>query len=86
MKDRRIGKVTVADRLLRAAIDSGHGANMFAGSVPLDVQRSWVADKTTFVLWHPKFQPVDEGRMIPEYRAVFEDGETTPTWEHIEGT
>lgn len=83
MKERRIGTFTVSDKLLHAAIDSGHGANLFAGSVPLDVRRDFIAQRTEFFVWNPAFRPITEGEVAPEYRAVFRDGETMPTWEEV---
>lgn len=86
MKERRIGRFTVANKLLHAAIDSGHGANLFAGMVPLDIQRDFIQDQTTFIAWCPQFMVIDEGRIIPEYVAVFREGNTIPEWKHVEGT
>ena len=84
MNDRRIGRFTVADQLLRAAIDTGDGANLFDGVVPLDVRRDWFRSSTEYIAWHRDFRPIGEGECVPEYRAVFRDGQTTPTWELAE--
>ena len=81
MKDRRIGCFMVADKLLHAAIDTGNGANLFAGCVPLDIRRDWVQGRTEFFVWHPDFRIIDDGEITPTYRAVFHDGQTSPTWE-----
>lgn len=86
MKERRIGRFKVADKLLQEAIDTGHGQNLFSGMVPLDIQREWMSGVTTFIAWHASFMPIEEGRMTPEYRATFQAGETAPTWQHVEGT
>ena len=86
MSNRRIGRFKCADRLLQDAISTGHGQNLFVGMVPLDIQRDWMSDTVTFTAWHADFAPVPEGRITPEYRAIFKAGETSPTWEHVEGT
>lgn len=86
MKDRRIGRFKIAGKLLQDAINTGHGQNLFAGMVPLDIQRDWVSDTVTFTAWHRDFAPVSEGQMIPEYIGIFKAGKTLPTWQHVEGT
>ena len=80
MTDRRIGKFTVEDRLLREAVDSGHGANLFVGMVPLDIQRDWISGRTVYLAWHPDFNDVPEGYITPEYEAVFDAGDIHPRW------
>lgn len=84
MKERRIGKVTVHRRLLLSAIDGGGGANLFHGSVPLDIQSDWTSDRTTFVLWHPDFDPIKEGEVAPEYIATFTPDSVYPTWNRVQ--
>lgn len=86
IKARRIGKFTVSEKLLHDAVDTGHGANLFVGMVPLDVQRDWLTGRTTFTAWHPDFQAVEENRTVPEYVPRFDNGTTAPTWVHVEGT
>lgn len=54
--------------------------------VPLDIQRDFIQDQTTFIAWCPQFMVIDEGRIIPEYVAVFREGNTIPEWKHVEGT
>jgi len=80
MKERRLGKFVVEDRLLREAADSGHGANMFSDMVPLDIQRDWISGRTTYLAWHPDFEEVPDGYITPEYEAIFESGEVKPRW------
>lgn len=86
MKERRIGKFEIAEKLLSDAIDTGHGQNLFANMVPLDIHRDWMRGVSTFIAWHPDFMAISEGRVTPEYVAIFHDGQTAPTWQHVEGT
>jgi len=80
--DSRMGRFTVRDKILRDSINNGLAARLFYGSVPLDVQRDWLQEKTTFTLWHPSFDAIDEGARIPEYIAVVENG--VISWERVE--
>jgi hypothetical protein len=80
MKERRLGLITIHNRLLRDAIDSGDGANLFIGAVPLDVQRDFISDTTTFLLWHPRFRVLPLGEITPRYEAVFDKDSVIPRW------
>lgn len=79
--DRRLGKFTVDDKILRESINSGLAARLFHGSVPIDVKRDWMSEKSTFTLWHPKFDQVEKGEQVPEYIAAVENGAIT--WERV---
>ncbi len=83
MKDRRIGFIDVHDRLLRDAIDSGHGANMFNGAVPLEISRDFIIDRVRITMWHPDFDQIEEGRCLPEYIGVFHDGCVYPSFRRV---
>lgn len=81
---RRLGRVTVADKVLRDSINNGSAARIFYGSVPLEVERNWMLQRTTYLLWHPSFSDVEEGWLIPNYVAVIENGAVH--WEQDEPT
>lgn len=86
MKERRIGRFEVSQCLLYEAIDTGHGANLFAGCVPLDAQWDWMRGVVTFTCWNPQFEAIAEGRTVPMYSAIFQDQQTSPTWQKVSGT
>lgn len=86
MKERRIGRFEVSQILLDKAMDTGHGENLFAGSVPLDLQRDWIRGVVTFICWNHQFDAIDEGQTIPIYSATFQAGQTSPTWQRVSGT
>lgn len=79
---RRLGRFTVSEQLLRDSINTGIAARLFYGSVPLDVQRDWMANTTTFLLWHPQFDEVPEGCLVPAYMATVTNG--VIEWDRIE--
>lgn len=85
MKERRIGRVVVHARLLNEAINGGGGANLFKDAIPLDIQREWIADRITYLLWHPAFDCINEGEIAPEYTAIFSQTSPYPTWARVEG-
>jgi hypothetical protein len=85
MKNRRLGRFIVSDKFLRDAIDNGFGANLFLGSVPIDVHRDFLSQSTTFLCWNQAFDVVPEGEIIPLYRAIFYGGCANPTWERVDG-
>ena len=75
----RIGRVSVSEELLRASINTGIAARVFYGSVPLEISRDWFAGTSTYILWHPKFDPVAENAKVPNYTAIVENG--VISWE-----
>lgn len=81
---RRLGFVTVSDKLLRESINNGIAARIFLGCVPLEVKRDWMSQHTTYLLWHPSFADVEEGARIPNYIALIENGAVH--WEQDEPT
>lgn len=81
---RRLGFVTVSDKLLRESINNGIAARIFFGCVPLEVKRDWMNQHTTYLLWNPSFSDVEEGALIPNYIAVIENGAVH--WEQDEPT
>lgn len=86
MSGRRIGRFTVSDHILRESIDDGSAAHLFAGAVPLDVERDWMTQNTTYICWHPAFRQVAKGEMVPTYAATFhrnEDGTVSHEWEEV---
>lgn len=66
--------------MLHDAADSGNGANLFIGMVPIDVQRDFLRDTTTYIAWHRDFAEIPNGQVIPEYEAVFDEGSVIPRW------
>jgi len=80
MKERRIGRFRVAEKLLREAVITGHGANLFVGCVPLDITRNWLTGDVDFLVWHPAFDAIPECEVVPEYVATFANGSAVPTW------
>lgn len=85
MKDRRIGWVTIDEYVIRDSIDNGQAAALFAGSVPIDVQRNFYERKVTYLLWNSQFDQISEGSALPEYVATFHKGKKEPTWQRKEG-
>lgn len=83
MSNRKIGRFKVSEKLLREAVKTGHGANLFADWIPLDINRNWETGTTEYLVWHPSFEPVKEGDVAPWYVATFEAGQTKPTWHQI---
>lgn len=47
----------------------------FEGCVPMDVQHDWYTDSVTVTVWHPEFDAVEQGALIPQYLALNVDGE-----------
>lgn len=84
MKDRRLGRFVVSEKLLFDAIDTGHGANVFHGLIPLEIRHNFLGGKFEYLGWHAGFDHLPEGEVIPDYRAVFDDGETFPRWERMD--
>jgi hypothetical protein len=88
MRNRRLGRFTVSDTVLRDSITTGAAAHLFAGAVPLDVQRDWMNQTTTYLCWHPEFREVPNGEITPVYVAIFrkgEDGTVTHEWKEERG-
>jgi len=73
-QDQRLGRVQVTDKILRESINSGIAARIFYGSVPIDIERDWMRQITTYTLWHPEFDRIEEGQQIPNYTALIENG------------
>lgn len=82
MKNRRLGKFTVSGLFLRGA-RTGEGVNLFRNMIVLDVQHSFMADHAEYLAWHPAFEPVAEGQMVPEYEAHFDAKSATPIWKPL---
>lgn len=78
-QDRRLGRVQVADKILRESINTGIAARIFYGSVPIDVERHWLTQVSTYTLWHPEFDRIEEHEQIPNYTALVENG--VARWE-----
>ena len=85
MRDRRLGRFRVSAQFLDDARD-GMGANLFRDIIPLDVQRDFESEITTYLAWHPSFEKVPEGQIIPEYEAIFSATSATPTWRRCSDT
>lgn len=85
MNQRRIGRFTVADKLLLEAINTGQGANLFARAVPLDIRRDFISARTEYVCWHPAFDEIHPAEIAPEYVAEFTHVSNIPTWKRVRG-
>lgn len=81
---RRLGRVRVGEEVLRKSINDGSAARIFQGSVTLEIKRNWYDRFNTYLLWHPSFDEVEEGALIPYYVAVIENG--VIHWEKDEPT
>lgn len=79
---RRLGLVRVSEDALRKSINDGSAARIFQGSVTLEIQRAWFDRYNTYLLWHPQFDEVEEGALVPNYVAVIENGAVH--WEKYE--
>lgn len=77
----RIGHITISDDVLRESINTGLAARIFHGSVPLDVKRNWMHSDSTFLIWHPQFDELEQGEIIPDYSALITNG--VITWERL---
>jgi hypothetical protein len=78
-QDQRLGRVRVADNILRESINTGIAARIFYGSVPIDLERDWMRQITTYTLWHPQFDRLEDGENVPNYTALIENG--VSRWE-----
>ena len=82
MRERRLGRFRVSTLFFHEA-QNGMGANLFRDLIPLDIRRDFETDVITYIAWHPSFEPVPEGQIIPEYEAIFSNTSSTPTWRRI---
>jgi hypothetical protein len=76
---RRIGRFTVPGCFVDG-LCKGEGLNVFAGGAVVNVRHDWPTDRVEYVMYHPSFDPVKLGEMLPEYTALFRKGESAPTW------
>lgn len=79
MIQRNLGRFKVNRQMLHTMSDEA-AATIFAGMVVLNVRQLWESDQVEYLARHPTFAVVPEGNFIPEYEAVFFQGEATPTW------
>lgn len=84
MKNRRLGRFIVSEKLLRDAIDTGHGANVFDGLIPLKLRLDTLAGIYEYLGWHAQFDPLPECEIVPEYRPIFDNGTAFPRWERVD--
>jgi hypothetical protein len=80
--DRRLGKVSVTDDMLRNALDEF--TMMMAGAVVLRAEYLYIDNCIEYHLWHPLFPVISVGQVLPTYLGVFtkslnDDGETHHT-------
>lgn len=67
----------------RKLVDSGEGAAIFAGFVPLGIEDRMHRDERVYMGMHEQFRPIDFGEMIPEYRCEISAGVPFPTWTEV---
>ena len=84
IKNKRLGMVRISEKFRRDAANTGHGANLFIGAVVLAIDEDWMSGLATYKMWHPQFDPIDEGQVLPEYEAEFAPGEIAPTWKRVD--
>jgi hypothetical protein len=80
MNGRRLGKFIVSEKLLRDAVNTGDGANVFAGMIPLDITRDFIRGSAEYVCWHPDFRDLPHGEILPTYKAIFDTRSPFPKW------
>ncbi len=76
---RRLGRFTVSGYFVEG-LTKGEGLNVFAGGAVVDMRRDYPADRVEYAMYHPSFDPVPAGEILPEYTAVFAPGVAAPTW------
>lgn len=79
MRDRRLGRFKVSGIFMMDA-QNGAGANLFRDMVVLETRREWTQDIIEYFAWHPTFDKVPEGGILPLYEATFNSISATPIW------
>jgi hypothetical protein len=80
---RRLGRFTASNEFVYG-LARGEGLNVFAGGAVIDVRHDYSMDQVEYVMYHPSFDPVPAGEILPEYTAVFTLGVVVPTWARKE--
>ena len=78
----RVGRFKVSGRFFHW-LAPGEGVNLFHNMVVLQCHQSYMTDQREYFAIHPDFRPRKEGEVVPEYNAVFSDGQVFPKWEEI---
>lgn len=76
---RRLGRFTVTGFFFQDS-DPCNGANLFKDMVICRTDPKMETDELQYLAAHPSFRPVTRGELIPEYTAIFRDGEIHPHW------
>jgi hypothetical protein len=82
--NRRLGRIRISDAVLRDFTDPRALLKVFAGSIPLDVERNWTAQHSDFLIWNEAFSTVEAGTIIPFYNFTaqrLETGEIKASFE-----
>ena len=66
--------------LLIEGMAYGEGLNFFIGAAVLEVRRDWSMGSAEYVMYHPQFEPIPYGSLVPEYVATFTDDSAAPVW------
>lgn len=77
--DRRLGRFTVNSTFFIGA-QRGEGENLFHRMIVLEVQHSPIEDRVYYIGWHPDFDIVQDGAVIPMYEAEFDAQSPYPKW------
>lgn len=81
MNTRKLGKARMSQPFVDLAICEG--LNPCDRFIPLHVESDWSRDELTIVGYHPDFEEISEGEMIPEYHGTFVDGRRSPHWQRV---
>ena len=76
---RRLGRFTASNEFVYG-LARGEGLNVFAGGAVVDVRHDYSMDQVEYVMYHPSFDLVPAGEILPEYTAVFTPGVVAPAW------
>jgi len=82
MKTRNYGRFFVSGRFFWD-LKPDEGTNLFHRMVVVRVEQQINADRIEYTAVHPDFEPLEPGHLIPEYNAVFHDGEIYPQWVKV---
>lgn len=64
-------------------LKAGDGVNLFNGMVVIHAESDAYTNRIKYIGIHKDFESVKYGEEIPEYHAVFKDGEIYPKWERV---
>ena len=58
---------------------------LFKNIIILHTEPDPMAGRIKYFAAGKKFDVVPDGQIIPEYTAIFENGNTSPRWERVKG-